>query len=915
MRGPRSLLVLLAACATCAHGVVIGIDFGARFLKIAAIRPGAGIDMVFNEASKRKSSSAVAFNAEDERVLGDDAYNLAPKLPMRTYLYAKTLLGKGMGSPAVEALVKMGYPYDFYENATTKSLSFKQDAEVSYLVEELAAFILSYAKQISEAHVGQVVRDCVLTVPPFWRATERLSLLRAAEIAGLNVLSLVHETTAVAFKYGFDKESLFVEKPLNAVFYDLGASSFKVAVVEFSATVGKKNKTQGAMTVKGVAWDEDLGGRYFDNCVADYLADEFIKAYPKQGATLRGSPRGMAKIRKEAERIKEVLSANVEIPVAIEALHEDTDFRTVMKRGEFEKRCDHLWDRFEPPLKKALEQAGLEPSQVDKVEIVGGATRIPRVKEVAKKFFGRDTLDMSLNGDEACALGAALYAAKMSTSFRLREFGITDYFPYQVSVRMGGSGSGFDADAEAGTSGGKEQVLFARGSKFPHKKILSVSRTEDFAVEALLEGESFAAINVSGVADAISGVKTDKREPEGKPKASITFQLTSDGIPEVAKAEVMMDVMETYEEWVVVNKTEENTTEDGAAEGEAEGEEKAAEGEKAEGEKAEEGAEEAGEAKGAKDKKKGAKDKKKDKKKDKDLPKEKVTKTAKRVHHVALSSESAFTTAIRPINSTIVSQCIARNKLMLEEEALRRRDAEAKNRLESYILATRDRMSEQEEAVAKVTTDKQRKQVGNDFEKGEDWLYEGGRSVGAAEYEAKLKEMQALADPIFFRMNEMEARPEAVKRARERIEAARELIATWEESKPQITAEEREKALEHCKNTTEWLDTQEKAQAKKKAHEDPAFTSDEVDKKLAPLEKGIRILNKRPAPKPPKVEANATADNETATEDGANAADGASAEGEGEADAADATTADAKAADSETSANGEAEGDSKKDEL
>jgi hypoxia up-regulated 1 len=137
--------------------------------------------------------------------------------------------------------------------------------------------------------------------------SERLALMRAAEIANLNVLSLVHETTAVAFKYGFDKEALFAEKPLNVVFYDLGAAAYKVSVVEFASSVSKKNKTVGSLTVKGVAWDEGLGGVNFDACVADYLVDSFVKAHPKQGKTLRGSERGMAKIRKEAERIKETL--------------------------------------------------------------------------------------------------------------------------------------------------------------------------------------------------------------------------------------------------------------------------------------------------------------------------------------------------------------------------------------------------------------------------------------------------------------------------------------------------------------------------------------------------------------------------------------------------------------------------------
>jgi len=872
----RALLavVLAGLCAGQARAVVIGIDFGARFLKIAAIKPGSGIDMVFNEASKRKSSAAVAFNQEDERLLGDDAYNLGPRLPKRTYLYAKTLLGQGLESPAVQTLLRMGYPYDFVVNETTASLAIKQDDATTYFVEELAAFVLSYAKKISEAHVGGTVRDCVLTVPPFWKATERLALLRAADIANLNVLSLVHDGTAVAFKYGFDKEALFVEKPMNVVFLDLGSSALKVTAVEFSATANKKNKTQGAMVVKGVAWDEGLGGRDFDACVGEYLADEFVKAHPGPGKTLRSSERGMGKIRKEAERIKEVLSANNEIPVAIEALHEDTDFRMVMKRAEFERRCEALWPRLETPIRAVLDQAGLAPKDVDRVEVVGGASRIPRIKDTAMKIFERKSLDFSLNGDEACALGAALYAAKMSTSFRLREFGITDHLPFSISARVGGAAQPDDEDDD-GAASTKTKVLFDKGSKFPHKKVISLSRSEDFAIEAFLDGEPLSVVNVSGVTKGISAMKAPRREPQGKAKASLTFQLTSSGLLELAKAEVAMDVIEEYDEYVTVNVTDDEAAKekegDKAEEGDKEGDKEAEEGVAAEGTEAADGEKKDGEKKEAKSPPPPPPTKR-----------EKVTKTAKRVHHVPLASESAVVTPTKPIDASVVTHCVARNKAMLEAEDVRRQDAYAKNRLEAYILDTRDRMSSESEDIEKVTTEKEREELSQLFESTEDWLYGDGRQLPAKDYAEKESELRKKGDPMFYRATEMAERPAAVQAAREKIEKARATIASWAEDKPQILPNETARALELCDNATKWLDEVTALQESRKLTEEPAFASAEVPKKLAAMEKAVRILNKRPKPPPPKPEGS-----ENATEgegDNATAAEGEEESGDKGAD-------------------------------
>ena len=174
---------MLASCVALllasAQGAVIGIDLGSRFLKVGIIQPGTGIELVLNEATKRKSSAVAGFNAEEERIYGDESYNLLGKLPEKQFLFSKMLLGKPLDSPEVKLLKELGYPYEFLEDEESKGAQYKY-GNGSYKPEEAVAFVLSYAKQIAEAHAESVIKDCVITVPPYWRHEERPALPRLA---------------------------------------------------------------------------------------------------------------------------------------------------------------------------------------------------------------------------------------------------------------------------------------------------------------------------------------------------------------------------------------------------------------------------------------------------------------------------------------------------------------------------------------------------------------------------------------------------------------------------------------------------------------------------------------------------------------------------------------------------------------
>jgi len=890
MRTAASVLIL---CAQVAAGAVIGIDLGGRFLKVGIIQPGTGIDLVLNEATKRKSSSTAGFNAQGERLYGDESQNLLGKLPETQFVLSKMLLGKPVDSDAVRTFTQLRYPYTFFNDEDTGAAVLKY-GNSTYRSEELVAFVLSYAKQISERHAGSVIKDCVITIPPFFDHMEREAMLNAASIAGLNVLSLMHENTAFAFKYGFDKEVEFSSEPTNVVFYDLGATSYKVSVVAFTSVVGKKNKTTGSMTVKGVAWDESLGGVHFDQVVLEMLADNFNeKRYKNKEDDVRNYPRAVGKLRKEAERVKEVLSANQQFQVGIEAVHDDIDLKLKINRADFEERASHLWPKLLPPLESILAQANLTKDQIHRVEVIGGATRIPRVKEVAKEFFAKNQLDGALNGDEAAAFGATLYAAKLSTSFRLRDFTIVDAFPHAINIRLGTDDASATTEdgAEEGTpSKGKDKLLFKANTKFPHKKLITMSRTEDLMValsyrpqdedsilpgsESTLPAGPIETYNISGVAAATTRLTSSpSRTAIGKPKVAVTFALNSHGLLDISKSEISLEMLESYEDFEMVPANESNSNMSNATDI-AEPTENAT--------NLDENVTSGSNGSNASNAT--------------SMVKVKVMKERKRVHYSTLKATREVHGAVSPINSTTVAACIERNVKLLQAEELRRVNAEAKNVLESFIIDTRDKISS-DENLEKVSTEEARAEISAEFEKMEDWLYEEGMDTVAATYQSKKRDLEKLTQPIFLRLYEMEQRPKVIAQALEAINWTVTILGTWATERPEVTDAERAHVQELCDNFTTWLAEKEEEQAKLELHQPPAFVSYQVTQKLEPIEKEVRKLIKKPKPKPkPPKKANATNGTNTTGSAKANETSAEEASMEEPATTTDPSEAEAEAA-------------------
>jgi hypoxia up-regulated 1 len=364
--------------------------------------------------------------------------------------------------------------------------------------------VLSHAKDMTKAYAEEqgkdatAPRDCVLTVPAFATIHERRALLDAADLADLNVLGLLDENTAAALHYAMDKQ---FPEPQTFVFYNMGGTAVQVSVVRFygynmTAAGSSKPKTVSALEVLSKAWDSTIGGEAFDSRIVEYLADQFNTQWDKKRADgeqkdVKTIPRALAKLRLQANKIKHVLSANSDIPVFMDSLHDDVSLSTHISRAQLEELCHDLIERSITPVHQALAVANITLSEVDGIELIGGGMRVPRVQAGLKKALNDVELGLHINADESMALGAAFHGANISTAFRVRHVGLMDVNPFPIAITLSeladhAAGKGFfsgskkkkEEDSEEEAWGKHATILKANG-KLGVKKTIAFTHDKD----------------------------------------------------------------------------------------------------------------------------------------------------------------------------------------------------------------------------------------------------------------------------------------------------------------------------------------------------------------------------------------------------------------------------------------------------
>ena len=459
-------------------GKIIGIDLGTTNSCVAVMEGGKPV-VITNAEGSRTTPSVVAFTKTGERVVGDAAKRQAVTNADKTIASIK----RHMGS------------------------DYKVDIDgKKYSPQEISAMILSKLKRDAESYIGEPVTEAVITVPAYFTDAQRQATKDAGKIAGLDVKRIINEPTAAALSYGLDNE-----EEQKIMVYDLGGGTFDVSIIEIG---------DGVIEVLATAGDNKLGGDDFDNVITDYMLDEFKK---QEGVDLSTDKMAMQRLKEAAEKAKKELSSsattNINLPFITATADGPKHFDMNLTRAKFDELTAHLVERTAVPVQTALKDAGLTASELDKVLLVGGSTRIIAVQEKVKQLTGKEPFK-GINPDECVAIGASIQGGKLAGDAGAGEILLLDVTPLSLSIE---------------TMGGVATRLIERNTTIPTKKsqIFSTAQDNQDAVDIhIVQGErQFARDNKTLGRFRLDGIAPARR---GVPQIEVTFDIDANGIVNVS---------------------------------------------------------------------------------------------------------------------------------------------------------------------------------------------------------------------------------------------------------------------------------------------------------------------------------------------------------------------------------------------
>uniref|UniRef100_A0A8C0VPM7 Heat shock protein 105 kDa n=1 Tax=Cyanistes caeruleus TaxID=156563 RepID=A0A8C0VPM7_CYACU len=660
-------------------------------------------------------------------------------------------------------------------------------------------------------------------VPSFFTDAERRSLLDAAQIVGLNCLRLMNDMTAVALNYGIYKQDLPApeEKPRIVVFVDMGHSAFQVSACAF-------NKSK--LKVLGTAFDPFLGGRNFDGKLVDYFCAEIKSKYKLDPKT---KVRALLRLYQECEKLKKLMSSNsTDIPLNIECFMNDTDVSGKLNRSQFEELCADLLQRIEMPLLSLMEQTQLKVEDVNAVEIVGGATRIPAVKERIAKFFGKD-VSTTLNADEAIARGCALQCAILSPAFKVREFSVTDATPFPISLLW---------NTEAEDTEGVHEV-FSRNHAAPFSKVLTFYRKGPFELEAFYSDPNGVPYPESKIGRyVIQNVAAQKDGEKSKVKVKVRvnthgiFSVSTASMVEPVKSEECEDVsveteVEAQDQRPIENFSDKNIQQENSEAGtqsqvQTDGQQTSQSPPSSEPPSEEN----------------KIPDVKKTNEKKGDQPPE-AKKPKIKVKNVELPIEANL---VWQLGKDLLNMYIETEGKMIMQDKLEKERNDAKNAVEEYVYEFRDKLSGPYE---KFVCEKGFSAL---LAETEGWLYEEGEDEAKQVYVEKLEDLKKLGTPIEMRYQEAEERPRLLQELGHRLQYYATIAGEFrnkDEKYIHIDEMEMMKVEKCVSEVVEWMNNAVSAQAKKSLDQDPAVHSSEIKAKLQELNNVCEPVVTQPKPK------------------------------------------------------------------
>ena len=798
-----SLFFLLIRVASAASAVV-GIDLGTEYIKAALVKPGIPLEIVLTKDSKRKETAAVAFKplrskvstaepgAFPERAYGGDAVALSARFPSDVYTNLKPLLGLGVGDDLVSEYGANFPGLSIVDWPETGTVGFRSDSfapeEEPWLVEELLAMELKNIKSNAEimAGKGSVIQDAVITIPSFYTVQERRAVILAADLAGLRVLSLISDGLSVGLNYATARTFPTVNEggqPEIHLVYDMGAGSTTATVLRFQGRVvkdvGKYNRTIQEVQVLGTSWDKTLGGNALNRVILEDMilkmtstADmKKLEVLPEQ---VRAHSRTMAKLWKEAERVRQVLSANTETSTSIESLYDESfNFKYKLSRADFERLASAYLDRVQKPMIEAIDAARLSLADLESVILHGGAVRTPFVqKQLEATIQDPDKIRTNVNADEAAVFGAAFKAAAISPSFRVKEIRASDSAVYPVSASWSIDGKR------------KQQKLFLPSSQVGAEKSVSFKATADFSF-TLSQQPSVGSpdlpvsfIKTENLTDSVKRLTNKHGCSASDISTKFAIRLNPvDGLPEVASGSVSCEVtdVETKKGGVVdgmkdflglgskkgdqeplkaVSQAESSTlasappVSTAAVPLESQG---------------------AGPAV------------------DEDIEQGKPQALKKRTETIAVDfvtelsgSHGVTRESQRRIEARLVAFDKSDRSRVLREESL--------NNLEGYTYRIKDIL--EDEGLIAVSTEQQRDEIAERSNSASMWLYGDGADADQESLKARLDELRGLVVPIQKRKAEADKRPSEIQKLTDALTQANTMVSVVKQQREaQVLAE------------------------------------------------------------------------------------------------------------------------------
>ncbi|CAL5190675.1 unnamed protein product [Lathyrus oleraceus] len=750
---------------------VIGFDIGNENCVIAVVKQG-GVDVLLNDESNRETPAVVCFG-EKQRFLGSAGAASALMHPKSTVSQVKRLIGRRFDDPDVQDDLKL-LPVETSEGpdgGILIHLKYLKETH-KFMPVQILAMLFAHLKTIAEHDLGGPVSDCVIGVPSYFTDLQRRAYLYAATIVGLKPVRLIHDCTATGLGYGVYKTDFPHGGPTYVAFIDIGHCDTQVSIAIFQA---------GKMKMLSHAFDRNLGGRDFDEVLFRHFAEKFKEQY---NMDVYSNARACNRLRAACEKLKKVLSANLEAPLNIECLMDEKDVSGFIKREEFESLASGLLERLCIPCNEALANAGLTVDMVYSVELVGSGSRIPAIAKLLTSLFKKE-LSRTLNASECVARGCALQCAMLSPVFRVKEYEVQDSSPFSI---------GLSSD-EGLICAKPNAVLFPKGQPIPSSKTLTFQGSNLVRLEAFYANPDEGPKGTSPKIGCFT-IGPFHGSSGSKAEFEVTIQLNLHGIVNIESSTLIQDHVEDsvtphdyHSNSEAMNVEPISETGQNVNEHKCESPHSSSDGTKKD-------------------------------------------KSDKRIHVPV--SESIY----GGMTNAEITEAQEKEHQLTEQDKTMELTKNKRNSLESYVYDMRNKLFN---AYRNFSNEQDRDDISRSLQETEEWLYGEGDDETVNAYSAKLADLKQLVDPIESRCKDEEERAQATR-------DLLGCIVEHRLSADSLPPQSKELIIIECNKAEQWLREKMQQQDALPKSSDPVFWSTDIENKTQDLNLICRQILRSPFP-------------------------------------------------------------------